>query len=86
MFFFPAPPPEEDPKTSFRTLPDFEIEDLQPDTRLKVRQARALQLSLAELNDGRNPAEQKIFIDLHVARMPYRATRPRKPVATSGSI
>jgi Zn-dependent peptidase ImmA (M78 family)/transcriptional regulator with XRE-family HTH domain len=66
MFFFPAPPPEEDPKASFRTLPDFEIDDLHPDTRLKIRQARALQLSLAELNDGKNPAEQKIFINLHV--------------------
>jgi len=64
VFFFPAPPPEEEPKTSFRTLPDFEIEDLIPDTRLKVRQARAFQLSLSELNDGKNPAEQKIFIDL----------------------
>jgi Zn-dependent peptidase ImmA (M78 family)/transcriptional regulator with XRE-family HTH domain len=66
VFFFPAPPPEEDPKTSFRTLPDFEIEDLHPDTRLKIRQARAFQVSLSELNDGKNPAEQKIFIDLHV--------------------
>lgn len=66
VFFFPAPPPEEDPETSFRTLPEFEIEDLHPDTRLKIRQARALQLSLAELNDGKNPAEQKIFVDLHV--------------------
>jgi Zn-dependent peptidase ImmA (M78 family)/DNA-binding transcriptional regulator YiaG len=66
VFFFPAPPPEEDPETSFRTLPDVEIEHLHPDTRLKIRQARALQLSLAELNDGKNPAEQKIFVDLHV--------------------
>jgi len=65
VFFFPVRPKEEDPKTSFRTLPEFEIDDLQPDTRLKIRQARALQLSLAELNDGRNPAEQRIFVDLH---------------------
>lgn len=60
VFFFPAPPPEEDPATSFRTLPTFEIEELSADTRLKIRQARALQLSLAELNDGKNPAELKI--------------------------
>ena len=66
VFFFPVPPPEEDPKTSFRTLPEFEVERLAADTRMKIRQARALQLSLAELNDGKNPAEQKIFVDLHV--------------------
>jgi Zn-dependent peptidase ImmA (M78 family)/transcriptional regulator with XRE-family HTH domain len=66
VFFFPEPPPEEDPKTSFRTLPEFEIEQLAADTRMKIRQARALQLSLAELNDGKNPAEKKIFVDLHV--------------------
>ncbi len=67
VFFFPAPPPEEDPKTSFRTLPDFEIEELSADTRLKIRQAQSLQLSLEELNGGKNPAEQKIFVDLHVS-------------------
>lgn len=66
VFFFPSPPSEEDPKTSFRTLPEFEIEQLIADTHIKIRQARALQLSLAELNDGKNPAEHKIFIDLHV--------------------
>jgi len=66
VFFFPVPPPEEDPKTSFRTLPEFEVEQLAADTRMKIRQARALQLSLVELNDGKNPAEQKIFVDLHV--------------------
>jgi Zn-dependent peptidase ImmA (M78 family) len=60
VFFFPAPPPEEDPETSFRTLPEFEIEELTADTRLKIRQARALQLSLAELNDGKNPAELRV--------------------------
>jgi Zn-dependent peptidase ImmA (M78 family) len=66
LFFFPEPPDEEDPKHSFRTLPDFEIADLSADTRYKIRQAHALQLSLYELNGNTNPAAQKIFVDLHV--------------------
>jgi Zn-dependent peptidase ImmA (M78 family)/transcriptional regulator with XRE-family HTH domain len=65
VFFFPVPPPEEDPKTSFRTLPEFEIEELSAETRLRIRHARALQYSLEELNEGKNPAEHKIFVDLH---------------------
>lgn len=65
VFFLPVPPPEEDPETSFRTLPEFEVQQLSADTRLKIRHARALQLSLAELNDGKNPAERRIFADLH---------------------
>jgi Zn-dependent peptidase ImmA (M78 family) len=66
LFFFPEPPEEKDPEHSFRTLPDFEIEDLSADTRYKIRQAHALQLSLYELNGGTNPAPEKIFTDLHV--------------------
>jgi Zn-dependent peptidase ImmA (M78 family) len=44
-------------------LPDSEIEDLAPDTHHKIREARAAQLSLAELS-GRNPAERQIVRDL----------------------
>jgi Zn-dependent peptidase ImmA (M78 family)/DNA-binding XRE family transcriptional regulator len=64
LFFFPEPPDEPDPEHAFRTLPDFEIEELNSDTRYKVRQALALQESLRELNAGVNPAERKIFRDL----------------------
>src|SRR5260221_10370618 len=56
LFFFPAPPSEPEPAQEFRTLPDFEIDDLQPDTRLKVRQALALQISVSELASGKNPS------------------------------
>ena len=66
LFFFPEPPEEQDPHHSFRTMPEFEIEDLSADTRYKIRQAHALQLSLYELNGGTNPAPKKIFRDLHV--------------------
>jgi Zn-dependent peptidase ImmA (M78 family) len=63
IFFFPEPPDEPDPEHSFRTLPDFELRKLSPDTRYKVRKARAFQLSLSELNDGHNPADRRIFSD-----------------------
>src|SRR5688572_22158004 len=67
LFFFSEPPDEQVPEHSFRTLPDFEIEDLAANTRYKMRLAKALQLSLDELNNGENPAREKIFIDLHVS-------------------
>lgn len=68
LFFFPKPPPETDPKQSFRTLPDFEIENLSHDTRYALRQARAMQISLGELNNGVNSSEQKIFRDIKVSK------------------
>jgi Zn-dependent peptidase ImmA (M78 family) len=68
LFFFPEPPDEPDPEHSFRTLPDFEIQELGPDTRFHIRDARALQLGLYELNGGRNPASRRIFRDLRLSR------------------
>lgn len=65
IFFFPAPPDEVEPKKAFRSLPEREIENLDPDTRFHIRQAQALQESLYELNGGRNPNARKIFLDLH---------------------
>lgn len=67
IFFFPEAPEEPVPEHEFRTLPDFEIEELSPDTRLKIREARALQLSLAELTEGRNPAERQVLRDLSIS-------------------
>src|SRR5438445_4323998 len=63
LFFFPQPPDEPEPRQAFRTLPDFEIEELSSDTRFKVRQALALQLSLAELTGGKSPAKRLILRD-----------------------
>lgn len=67
LFFFPEPPAEPDPRQEFRTLPDSEIEDLSPDTRHKVREAVALQLSLAELTGGINPSPRRILRDIAVS-------------------
>ena len=63
LFFFPDVPKEQNPEQSFRTLPDSELDDLAPDTHHKIREARALQLSLAELARN-NPSERQILRDL----------------------
>ena len=61
IFFFPAPPEEKGETVDFRTLPSEELESLSSDTRYQVRLAKALQLSLVELHDGRNPIPDSIF-------------------------
>lgn len=64
LFFFQKPPDEPDLERSFRTLPDFEMKSLDPDTHYALRYARSMQLALAELNEGVNPAKRKIFVDV----------------------
>lgn len=64
VFFLPQPPTEPDPEKEFRTLPDFDLEDLSSDTRYQIRFAHSLQISLKELNDGRNPSDRLIFRDI----------------------
>ena len=65
LFFFPEPPDEETPKQSFRTLPEHEISLMEPRLRYLIRQARVMQINLAELNDGVNPAKHQILHDLN---------------------
>jgi Zn-dependent peptidase ImmA (M78 family) len=67
LFFFPEPPLEAEEKQEFRTLPDFEIENLAADTIHALRQAKAMQLSLQEINNGINPSTKKIFQDIAVS-------------------
>ena len=64
IFFFPAPPPETNLKNFFRTLPDFEVEAMSADTRYALRYGKSMQLALAELNEGINPAERKLFTQI----------------------
>ncbi len=64
LFFFPEPPEELNPKNSFRTLPDSEIEQLSPYFLKLFRHAQALQINLAELTDNRNPSLENILVDL----------------------
>ena len=64
LFFFPEVPQE--PNLLDRlALRSSELEELNPKIRLLLRQATARQISLMELNMGANPAEKKIFRDLH---------------------
>jgi len=64
IFFFPDPPREIDPKSSFRTLPASELEDLPPTFLKLFRDAQAMQINLEELNDGVNPNPDKMLRDL----------------------
>jgi Zn-dependent peptidase ImmA (M78 family)/transcriptional regulator with XRE-family HTH domain len=64
LFFFPEPPKEETPKQSFRTLPEHEISRMGRRLRYLIRQARVMQINLAELNDDVNPASRQILHDL----------------------
>ena len=63
-FFFPDPPTLPPIRESFRTLPDTEFEQIPRQIRFLLRKAKALQLNLAELTQGQNPAERLITRDL----------------------
>jgi len=66
-FFFPDVPSLPDIKGSFRTLPDTEFERLPRPVRLLLQKAKAFQLNLAELAQGRNPAPRLITADLKLS-------------------
>jgi Zn-dependent peptidase ImmA (M78 family) len=63
-FFFPEPPKLPPISETFRTLPEAQLSEIESRMRLLLRKAKALQMSLAELNRGRNPAERLITQDL----------------------
>jgi len=64
LFFFPEPPLEESPRQSFRTLPDYELSIMPPRLHYLIRQARVMQINLAELHDDVNPAQRQVLHDL----------------------
>jgi Zn-dependent peptidase ImmA (M78 family) len=64
VFFFPEPPDVPPIEQSFRTLPDAEFDQMPRRIRYLLRKAKAFQLGLAELNNGRNPASRLITRDL----------------------
>jgi Zn-dependent peptidase ImmA (M78 family) len=64
VFFFPAPPATPPIEETFRTLPDAVLSSLPPKVRLLLRKAKAFQINVAELCNGRNPAEQLISREL----------------------
>ena len=68
VFFLPEPPDEPPIRESFRNVPSVQFEALPRRIRFLLRKAAALQANLAELNDGRNPAERFILNDLRFSR------------------
>jgi len=66
LFFFPETPEEETPKESFRTLPQEEINLLEPRLLYLVRQAKVMQENLRELFDGVNPAKKQVCSDITI--------------------
>jgi len=64
VFFFPQPPNVPPIRESFRTLPDTEFERLPRRIQYLLRKAKAFQISLIELCQGRNPSERRITRDL----------------------
>lgn len=68
VFFLPEPPEEPPIRESFRNVPSVRFEALPRRIRFLLRKAAALQANLAELNDGRNPAERFILNDLRFSR------------------
>jgi Zn-dependent peptidase ImmA (M78 family)/DNA-binding XRE family transcriptional regulator len=63
LFYFPAPPKEEPPQKSLRTLPEKMRTQLSPQLIKMLQRATALQLNLEELFDGLKPQDE-ILLDL----------------------
>ena len=66
VFFFPKPPEVPSIEKSFRTLAAEDFAAIPRRVRFFLRQGRAMQLNLAELNDGKNPSQRMIARDLKV--------------------
>jgi Zn-dependent peptidase ImmA (M78 family) len=64
VFFFPKPPTLPPIEKTFRTLPETDLDGLEPRIRILLRKAKALQVNLSTLNAGRNPAKRLITRDL----------------------
>ncbi|MBN2209979.1 MAG: ImmA/IrrE family metallo-endopeptidase [Sedimentisphaerales bacterium] len=67
LFFFPEPPDEETPRQSFRTLPQEEIDLMEPRLLYLIRRAKVMQENLKELFNEENPATKKIHIDIRIS-------------------
>ena len=64
LFFLPIPPEEQSPTAEFRRLPEKALYDLEPDTLLAIRQAKARQLDLEDLTPFDDSPERRIVQDL----------------------
>lgn len=66
VFFFPKPPAASSVEQSFRTLTAADFEAIPRTVRLFLRRGQAMQINLAELNEGRNPAPRLAVRDLRL--------------------
>jgi Zn-dependent peptidase ImmA (M78 family) len=64
VFFFPRPPNVPKIEETFRSVPEAALIAVEPRIKLLLRKAKVLQLNLAELNNGRNPARRLITRDI----------------------
>lgn len=78
VFFFPEPPRLPPLRESFRTLPDTEFDLMPPQIRQMLRKAKAMQLNLLELNDGKNAHPRRIDRDLSFSTNVSPATMARQ--------
>ena len=65
VFFFPEPPALPSVEQSFRTLSSDDFAAIPRSVRLLLRRGQSMQVNLAELNDGKNPASKLITRDLN---------------------
>jgi Zn-dependent peptidase ImmA (M78 family)/transcriptional regulator with XRE-family HTH domain len=85
-FFFPEPPTLPPIRESFRTLPDTEFEQIPRQVRFLLRKAKAFQLNLAELTQGRNPSRRLITHELRfrdTQSIPRMAAQVREFIGVS---
>ncbi len=64
LLFFPEPPEEETPTSEFRTVPEFDLDSLAPDTHFAIRDAHAYLTSIRELAGGKSQAERLVTTDI----------------------
>ncbi|NQV72047.1 ImmA/IrrE family metallo-endopeptidase [bacterium] len=76
VFFFSEPPEEESPEHSFRTLPGFEIENLNPRARYLRREALAMKGFLSKLHGGVNESWSSFK-----TQCAYEPGQPLEPIA-----
>lgn len=66
IFFFPEPPEDPINYKSFRTLPEFEFDNLKTSVINIMRRAQIMFLNLNELSEGKNPSQKNILKETEI--------------------
>lgn len=86
VFFFPEPPETPKIEETFRTLGSEQFAEVPPSIRKLLHKARAFQVGLSELSDGRNAAHTQIIRDLRLdinEELSYASNRVRNYIGIS---